>query len=78
MASPCDAIHTGVRGEIPGSDPQKIRGYLEGYLPFHAQFDGINYRLVDKALWAFGKFLSENGSAPVVFGLTCYDLKQMK
>jgi len=29
-------------------------------MAFHAQFNGISYRLVDTALWAFGKFLNEN------------------
>lgn len=53
-------IQAGVPEEIPGGDPQKIRVYLNCYLAFHAQFDGIGYRLVDKALWAFGRFLNEN------------------
>jgi hypothetical protein len=53
-------IQAGVLEEIPSTDPQKIRTYLNGYMAFHAGFDGIRYRLVDKALWAFGKFLGEN------------------
>jgi hypothetical protein len=53
-------IEAGVREEIPGNDAQKIRSYLDNYLPFHAGFDGIAWRQVDKALWAFGKFLNEN------------------
>ena len=53
-------IQAGVLEEIPGTDPQKIRMYLNSYMPFHAGFDGIDHRLMDKALWAFGKFLGEN------------------
>jgi hypothetical protein len=39
------------------ADPEKIRLYLERYLPFQGQFAGLNQRDVDRALWAFGKFL---------------------
>jgi hypothetical protein len=39
------------------SDPEKVRLYLEQYLPFHGQFAGLDQRDVDRALWAFGKFL---------------------
>mgnify|MGYP005810031913 CR=1 FL=1 len=53
-------IQAGVLEEIPGTDSQKIREYLDRYMAFHAEFNGIGYRLVDKALWAFGKFLSGN------------------
>lgn len=53
-------IQAGVLEEIPGNDPQKIRSYLDSYMLFHAQFDGMGFRLVDRALWAFGKFLNEN------------------
>jgi hypothetical protein len=53
-------IDQGVVEEIPSTNPQKIRVYLNSYLAFHARFDGFNFRLVDKALWAFGKFLNEN------------------
>jgi hypothetical protein len=53
-------IETGVREEIPGKDPEKIRAYVENYMPFHARFDGLAQRAVDKALWAFGKFIGEN------------------
>jgi hypothetical protein len=52
-------IEAGVREEIPGRDPDKIREY-EHYIAFHARFEGIHHRHVDKALWAFGKFLNEN------------------
>ena len=53
-------IESGVREEIPGKDPDKIRAYVENYMPFHARFDGLPQRAVDKALWAFGKFIGEN------------------
>lgn len=43
-------------------DSQKIHAYLNEYIPFHARFGGFDSRSVDKALWAFGKFLSENDS----------------
>jgi hypothetical protein len=53
-------IETGVREEIPAKDPDKIRAYIERYMPFHARFEGQPQRAVDKALWAFGKFIGEN------------------
>jgi hypothetical protein len=57
-------IQTGVLEEIPGTDPLKVRAYLDQYMAFHARFDGIHYRLVDKALWAFGKFLRAYNNFP--------------
>jgi hypothetical protein len=39
------------------SDDQKIGLYLDRYIPFLRNFDGINTREVDKALFSFGKFL---------------------
>ena len=53
-------IQAGVLEEIPGRDPDKIRAYVEQYMPFHARFYGLPQRAVDKALWAFGKFLGDN------------------
>jgi hypothetical protein len=53
-------IEAGVREEIPEKEPDKIRAYLDQYMPFHARFEGISDRAVDKALWAFGKFINEN------------------
>jgi hypothetical protein len=52
-------IETGEVEEIPPHDPRKIDSYISRYLPFHATFNGIDGRSVDKALWAFGKFLKE-------------------
>jgi hypothetical protein len=53
-------MEAGVIDEIPTKDPDKIRAYIEQYMPFHARFDGLPHRAVDKALWAFGKFIGEN------------------
>jgi hypothetical protein len=50
-------ITNGVCEEIPQYDARKVDAYIESYLPFHAKFDGMNGRDVDKALWTFGKFL---------------------
>ena len=50
----------GAREEIPGKDQDKICAYIEQYMPFHARFVGLPHRAVDKALWAFGKFIGEN------------------
>lgn len=52
-------IENGVREEIPQYDPRKIEPYINKYLPFHAQFSSIDGRTVDKALWAFVKFIIE-------------------
>ena len=49
-----------VNAKIPAYDPQKIESYCRRYLPFHVTFEGIESRSVDKALWAFGKFLKES------------------
>jgi len=53
-------IEAGAIEEIPAKDPDKIRAYVGQYMPFHAKFDGLSQRAVDKALWAFGKFIGEN------------------
>lgn len=53
-------VESGVREEIPKRNPQKVSVYLNRYMTFHTQFDGMPYREVDKALWAFGKFIGEN------------------
>jgi hypothetical protein len=53
-------IQAGVREEIPAKDVDKINAYIGQYIPFHARFDGLPHRDVDKALWAFGKFINEN------------------
>ena len=38
-------------------DRRKIRLYLDRYLTFHRRFAGSDQRSVDRALWAFGKFI---------------------
>jgi hypothetical protein len=53
-------IEDGRREEIPAKNANKIRAYIEQYMPFHARFEGLPQRAVDKALWAFGKFIGEN------------------
>jgi len=53
-------IQEGAIYEIPLKDRDKIRAYVGQYMPFHAQFGGMPQRVVDKALWAFGKFIGEN------------------
>lgn len=53
-------IQNGEIEEIPKKDPIKIDLYIESYLPFHSQFAAFDGRLVDKALWAFGKFINVN------------------
>ena len=53
-------IEAGEIEEIPNYDPRKIDAYIDRYLPFHQQFAAIDGRAVDKALWAFGKFINEN------------------
>ena len=53
-------IEADVIEEIPTKDADKIRVYADYYLPFHARFNGLPQRAVDKALWAFGKFIGEN------------------
>ena len=51
-------IEDGSEEELDGySDNKKIESYLKRYLPFVRQFDGIDGRRVDRALFAFGKFL---------------------
>lgn len=50
----------GVPQEIPEYDPRKIDSYIRKYCAFHATFAGIDGRSLDKALWSFGKFLSES------------------
>jgi hypothetical protein len=53
-------IEAGAIEEIATSDPEKIGTYVRRYIPFYAQFVDMPHRAVDKALWAFGKFIGEN------------------
>ncbi len=43
--------------EIPTGNAAKVTTYLQEYLPFFSQFAGQPSRRVDRALWAFGKFM---------------------
>jgi hypothetical protein len=55
--------------EIPVHDPAKVCIYLADYRPFFRRFCDCEHRQVDRALWAFGRFLkSEYGpilTAPI-------------
>lgn len=53
-------IENGEPEKIPQYGPKKIEAYIGRYLPFHERFATIDGRDVDKALWAFGKFINEN------------------
>lgn len=54
-------VQTGRIEEIASNDDAKINCYLDRYVQFHAEFVGLDGgREVDKALWAFGKFLKES------------------
>lgn len=44
--------------EIPKYNANKVDIYINEYLDFYNEFEGINKKRVDEALWAFGKFLS--------------------
>jgi hypothetical protein len=67
-------IQMGEPEEIPPNDDAKVASYINDYVPFHQTFDGIDIqpvypaldRTVDKALWAFGRFLKRNPTFPVV------------
>ena len=41
--------------ELPTYNPAKIRIYFDRYLPFLAEFEGVNERVLDRALFAYGK-----------------------
>jgi hypothetical protein len=51
-------IDTG-RIEEPPNGGKAIFNYLDRYLPFYRRFAGIDHRQVDRALWAFGKFIKQ-------------------
>ena len=59
-------IQSGTPEEIPDRDAPKIASYIERYRPFYSTFDRMDFgpveRVVDRALWAFGKFLKRNVS----------------
>jgi hypothetical protein len=61
-----EMIERGEPGEIPASDAEKVNSYLSRYLRFVQRFEGCDPRQVDRALWAYGKFVKgkrfENGN----------------
>lgn len=44
--------------EIPRSNPSKVGTYLDEYRPFFWEFKAFSPRRVDRALFAFGKFIA--------------------
>jgi len=50
-------LRTGTATEIPRGNSEKVRTYLTQYLGFHSGFDFGDQRVLDKALWAFGRYL---------------------
>jgi hypothetical protein len=66
-------IEEGALEEIPRRDDDKINSYIGRYIPFHARFNGLPHRSVDKALWAFGKFVGENSFPYEVVGRSSDD-----
>lgn len=44
--------------KIAGRDARKVDAYLDQYLPFVASLGPIPIRTLDRALWAYGRFLS--------------------
>ena len=43
--------------ELPDSRPQKIQIYFDHYIPFTKTFKKVSHRDLDKALFAYGRFL---------------------
>lgn len=43
--------------EIPFSNERKVQMYLTEYLPFWDDFPGLPPKMIDEALWSYGKFL---------------------
>jgi hypothetical protein len=43
--------------EIPSARPQKIHIYFDKYIPFTKHFKNVSLRDLDKALFAYGRFL---------------------
>lgn len=50
-------IQAGQLAELPSNPGTRIHIYDQEYRPFYKGFGARRYRMVDKALWAFGKFL---------------------
>lgn len=43
--------------EIPFYNKKKVRCYVNDYLPFWKLFESYDSKMVDEALWAYGRFL---------------------
>lgn len=43
--------------EIPRSNAEKAKAYVELYLPFYSTFKSPNKKKIDEALWTYGKYL---------------------
>ena len=50
-------LKTATFREIPKSNREKYRIYLDEYQPFVKSINGFDLRTIDRALFAFGKFL---------------------
>lgn len=50
-------LQTGNVMEVPVSNKKKATCYVDEYVPFYESFAYPNPRIVDKALWSFGKLL---------------------
>ena len=44
---------------------QQVQLYLDRYLSFFDEFQGMDCRKVDQALWQAGKFLKDGGLPPI-------------
>jgi len=53
-------LQEGVPSEIPTRKQAVIKSYRGRYVPFYESFKGSVPRSVDRALWAFGKFIKAN------------------
>jgi len=46
--------------EIPNYNKKKVEIYLTKYLNFYNEFKGLPHKKTDEALWAYGKFLTQD------------------
>lgn len=46
--------------EIPAYNPKKVDIYVDEYISFYENFEGKEKKVVDEALWSFGKFLAND------------------
>lgn len=50
-------LKNGIISEIGDTNKQKYEVYQKEYIPFFRSFENVTHRKLDKALFAFGKFL---------------------